>query len=128
MLRYRHPKSKPVPHVQLSLSELRELCNGLLTSWTHEETASYVVTFQGTDGSEISTSDVALITPDNERVPSLIVQPTIAASAGDDRIELRPQIVPATTQGTSATSAYVFNVTGSRPGWSASVIDTMFEW
>lgn len=125
---YKHPKTRYVPHVQLSLSELAELCNGLLGTWTHGEHPSYIVSFQGTDGSEISTSDVSLITPDNERVPSLIVQPTIVASAGDDIIELRSQIVPATSPGASATSFYVFNVTGSRPGWSASVIETMFEW
>lgn len=128
MLTYKHPKSAYVPHVQLSLSELQELCDGLVESWTHGETPSYLVRFQGTDGSEISTSDVALIEIENERVPSLIVEPTIIATADSDMIELRNQIVPSNAPGASATSFYVFNVIGSRPGWSAAVMDTTFKW
>ena len=92
------------------------------------ETPTYAVSFQGTDGSEVSTSDVALISPDNERIPSVIVQPTIVASFAEDKIELRTQIVPSTTPGTPATSYYVLNVTGDTQQWTEGVFQTTFQW
>lgn len=126
MLSYRHPIRRYVPPVRLTLAQLADLCDNVL-DLDGTKQASYTVIFRGADGSEITTHDIRAITPDNERVPSIIAQLTITATGSEGSVELRLQTAPVTDNGQS-TSFYELAVTGASQRWSEGVTQTTLQW
>jgi hypothetical protein len=125
MLGKKHPRKKLVPPVQLTLDQFVELLTMVKDFGSQ---ASLDIEFQGSDGSDLSTSVADDIAAKDPVIPDVILAPMVRArySSGDS-IEFRPETVPAVGQNPAYTT-YMFAATGSTQVWADGVTETTMKW
>jgi hypothetical protein len=126
MLDKKHPRKRRIPPVQLSLRQFKEFCEKMLGNLSPG--TEYEIEFQGTDGSDITTSAVDNIACDDDTVPNVILMPTVTAHAvSGDSIELRRESAPA-VGGSPPYTTYVLAATGSTQVWADGVMHATMQW
>jgi len=131
MIQYRHPQRRIVFPVRLSLEDFRAFLIETQDQFNATQNPDYTIQFGGTDGSEITTTDIDEIRPANERIPDIINQPVIKVSCNNDIIELRLEttVGPSSPFGPSnSAKEYVIAVQGSTQAWAVGAAETLFQW
>jgi hypothetical protein len=125
MLTKKHPKKRAVPPVQLSAKQFIELCKKTLGNLGPDTT--YSISFQGTDGSDITASDVSeVVRAADDTIPNIIVMPTVKAeSVSGNVVELRPE---PTQVGNQQNRNYILAVTGTSQVWAEGVMEATLQW